>query len=71
MRKYFLFLFVFCVHSIFAKGKIKSFKQFDLSIFIIGNPNKNVENSNTHEKGYWFLPDGINAHLGYGVNHKK
>lgn len=71
MRRYFFIFFLLSAPSLFAQDKPQHFTQFDLSVPIIGNPNRDVEDPNTGEKGYWLLPDGINAHLGYGLHHEK
>ena len=49
------------------------FTQFDLSIPIKGNPNRNneyvngVENTNKN----WFVPDGLNAKFGFGIQKNR
>lgn len=54
-----------------AKTKSKpTFLQFDFSIPLTGNPDRDVVDPYTHEKGYWFIPDGLNANVGFGI-HKN
>ena len=36
-----------------------------------GNPARDEENPYTHEKGTWFLPDGLGSKFGYGIHYKK
>ncbi|WP_310381682.1 hypothetical protein [Flavobacterium sp.] len=47
-----------------------TFLQFDFSIPLTGNPDRDVVDPYTHEKGYWFIPDGLNAIVGFGI-HKN
>lgn len=56
------------------KTKISHFyTQFDFAIPIKGNPNRNddyingVENTNKN----WFIPDGLSAKIGYGIQQNR
>lgn len=49
------------------------FTQFEVAVPIKGNPNRNddyvngVENTNKD----WFIPDGLSAKIGYGIQEKR
>ncbi len=55
--------------EIIIENKINStFFQFDLSFPLKANTNKNDPN---YKNNSWFLPDGLSAKFGYGLQHKK
>ncbi|WP_395061400.1 hypothetical protein [Flavobacterium sp.] len=49
------------------------FTQFDVSIPFKGNPNRNETyvNSQENTNKNWFVPDGINAKIGYGIQENR
>ena len=57
--------------SAFSQEKKFTYSQFDVTISIKGNPDRDEENPYKQEKGTWFLPDGIGSKFGYGIYYKK
>lgn len=66
-----LALLLFSAFSAFSQNKKFTYTQFDVTVSIKGNPDRDEENPYTHEKGTWFLPDGIGSKFGYGIHYKK
>jgi hypothetical protein len=64
-----LFLFI----SLIACGQDKKFtyKQFDSTIALTGNPDRDQVDTYTNEKEPFFMPDGIGSKFGYGVHYNK
>ncbi|HEY4628951.1 MAG TPA: hypothetical protein VIH02_06710 [Flavobacterium sp.] len=56
-----LLLFTF---SALSQNKKFTYTQFDITVSIKGNPDRNLEDPYTHEKGTWFLPDGLVSRFG-------
>lgn len=55
----------------FSQDKKFTYIQFEAAVAIKGNPDSGVEDPYTHEKGSWFLPDGLNSKIGYGIHYNK
>jgi hypothetical protein len=66
-----LALFLFSVFSSFSQNKKFTYTQFDVTVSMKGNPDRDEENPYTYEKGTWFLPDGLGSKFGYGIHYKK
>lgn len=66
-----LTFFLFLTFSVFSQNKKFTYIQFDVTIPVKGNPDRNVEDQYTHEKGSWFLPDGLGTKIGYGIHYRK
>lgn len=66
-----LLLFILISSSAFSQSKKFTYTQFDVTVAFVGNPNANVVDEYTREKGSWFIPDGLGTKLGYGVHYKK
>lgn len=64
----FFSLFTF---SAFSQDKKFTYIQFEVAFAIKGNPDSGEEDPYTHEKGSWFLPDGLNSKIGYGIHYNK
>jgi hypothetical protein len=56
-----------------ASGQNKKFTyaQFDITIAVTGNPNRDEVDPYTNKKQSFFIPDGIGSKFGYGVHYKK
>jgi hypothetical protein len=67
----FLSLFLLVTFSAFSQDKKFTYIQFEVAVALKGNPNSGEEDPYTHEKGTWFLPDGLNSKIGYGIHHNK
>lgn len=59
--------------TIVASGQDKkyTYTQFDITVAVTGNPNRNEVDPNTNKKQSFFIPDGIGSKFGYGVHYKK
>ena len=66
-----LTLLLLSTFSAFSQNKKFTYTQFDITVSIKGNPDRDVEDQYTHKKGSWFLPDGLGAKFGYGIHYKK
>jgi hypothetical protein len=66
-----LTLLLFSAFSAFSQNKKFTYTQFDVTVSIKGNPDRDEENPYTHEKRTWFLPDGLGSKFGYGIHYKK
>ncbi|UQD57669.1 hypothetical protein FLAK523_02625 [Flavobacterium sp. K5-23] len=55
----------------FAQNNKNTYVQFDVTIPITGNPNRDEVDPYTNKSGSWFIPDGIGSKLGYGLHFKK
>ena len=66
-----LALLLFSAFSAFSQNKKFTYTQFDVTVSIKGNPDRDEENPYTHEKRTWFLPDGLGSKFGYGIHYKK
>lgn len=62
---------LFSTFSAFSQSKKFTYTQFDVTVSIKGNPDRDLEDPYTHEKGSWFLPDGLGSKFGYGIHYKK
>lgn len=51
--------------------KKTTFTQFDLAVPLKANANYGEINQFGTRNDYWFLPNGINAKFGYGIQHQK
>lgn len=54
-----------------AQDKKYTYTQFDVALFLKGNPDRGEEDPYTNKKESWLLPDGLSAKLGYGIHHNK
>lgn len=71
MKRYFTTLLFFIgITTAIAQTK-KTYTQFEITVPLKGNPDRDQVNNYTHEKGSWFIPDGISAKLGCGLHYKK
>jgi hypothetical protein len=52
------------------KNKI-TFTQFEVSVPLQGNKNRGEVYPDGSSNNSWFLPDGVNANLGYGLHFNK
>lgn len=71
---FFINSYVFCQENKDNSSKISHFfTQFDVSIPFKGNPNRNETYVNGQENTNknWFVPDGINAKIGYGIQENR
>lgn len=72
--KILIFMLFFSYSSYSQEETIKedeinpTFFQFDLSFPLKVNTNRNDPN---YKNNSWFLPDGLSAKFGYGLQHKK
>jgi hypothetical protein len=66
-----LTVLLFSTFSVFSQNKKFTYTQFDVTVSIKGNPDRDEEDPYTHEKGTWFLPDGLGSKFGYGIHYKK
>ena len=66
-----LTVLLFFTFSVFSQNKKFTYTQFDVTVSIKGNPDRDEENPYTHEKETWFLPDGLGSKFGYGIHYKK
>ena len=66
-----LLLFILLPFTAHSQSTKFTYTQFDITVAIRGNPDANVVDEYTQKKGTWFLPDGLGAKLGYGVDYKK
>ena len=72
------FLFLFSTFS-FSQQKISfesfnddyKFTQFELSLPLAANPNRDQVDENTNEKQSFFILDGICAKFGYGIHYEE
>ena len=71
---FFLSSFAFSQESEEVNTKISHFfTQFDVTIPIVGNPDAHKEyiNGIKNTNRNWFVPDGINAKIGYGIQQSR
>jgi hypothetical protein len=57
--------------SAFSQNKKFTYIQFDVAIPIKGNPELEETVANGSKNSSWFLPDGLNTKIGYGVHYNK
>lgn len=79
----FLFSFLFVAHAfsqtVFTTTKLDTTKtkpkftytQFDITLALTGNPDAGTVNEYTKDKESWFIPDGVGAKMGYGLQYNK
>ncbi len=68
----FIFQIGFSQESQNTDDKAKhTYVKFDLSMPFKANPNAGEIDPYTGEKGYWFVPDGLNARVGFGAHYDK
>lgn len=65
-----LYAFLFTSVSYAQANKI-TYTQFEITIPLKGNPDRDVVDPYTNKKGSFFLPDGIGSKIGYGIHYKK
>lgn len=72
MKTLLIILFTLFVSLIVFSQKNKTtVTQFDVSVPLISNPDRDVLDPDTGEYGYWFLPDGLNANFGVEIHKTK
>ncbi len=68
-------VFVLClflpIYSVFSQSNKKAYTQFDISIPLKGNPNRENPEINTSKNNSFFIPDGLSSKFGYGYHHNK
>jgi hypothetical protein len=68
-------ILIFCLflpyYSIISQNNIKTYTQFDISIPLKGNPNRENPEINTSKNNSFFIPDGLSSKFGYGFHHNK
>ena len=57
--------------SVFSQSKKFTYIQFDVAIAIKGNQDRGETDLNGTTNNLWFLPDGLNSKLGYGIHYNK
>ena len=67
----YLLLFYIISFMAFSQDKKITYTQFDVTIALTGNPNRDEVDPYTNKKQSFFIPDGIGSKFGYGVHHKK
>lgn len=72
MRKSIL---IFCLflpfYSVVSQNNLKTYTQFDISIPLKGNPNRDNPDTNNTKNNSFFIPDGLSSKFGYGFYHNK
>jgi hypothetical protein len=73
MKKRLLILLLSLFITVVASGQDKkcTYTQFDITVAVTGNPNRNEVDPYTNKKQSFFIPDGIGSKFGYGVHYKK
>lgn len=66
-----LVLFIFLSAVAFSQDKQFTYTQFDITVALTGNPNRDEVDPYTNKKQSFFIPDGIGSKFGYGVHYKK
>ncbi len=54
-----------------SQNKKFTYIQFDITTAFRGNPDANVVDQRTKQKGSWFVPDGLGTRIGYGFHYNK
>lgn len=67
----YLILFLFLSTMAFSQDKKFTYTQFDVTVALTGNPNRNEVDPYTNKKQSFFIPDGIGSKFGYGVHYNK
>ncbi len=63
---------VFSMKKFDTKSKPKyTYFQFDITLALKGNPNAGETNEYSQKKESWFLPDGLDSKIGYGLHYNK
>jgi hypothetical protein len=55
----------------YAQNNKNTYVQFDVTLPLKGNPDREEVDPYTKEKGTWFVPDGIGSKIGYGIHYNK
>ena len=66
-----LVLFLFLSTIAFSQDQSFTYMQFDITIALTGNPNRDEVDPYTNKKQSFLIPDGIGSKFGYGVRYKK
>ena len=66
-----LLLFLFLSTLAFSQNKKFTYTQFDVTVALTGNPNRDQVDPYTNKKQSFFIPDGIGSKFGYGVHYNK
>jgi hypothetical protein len=66
-----LTVLLFFTFSAFSQNKKFTYIQFDVAIPIKGNPERGETDANGNKNSSWFLPDGLNSKIGYGLHYNK
>jgi hypothetical protein len=66
-----LIVLLFFTFSAFSQNKKFTYIQFDVAIPIKGNSERGETDANGNKNSSWFLPDGLNTKIGYGVHYNK
>lgn len=67
----YLLLFYIISSVAFSQDKKVTYTQFDVTIALTGNPNRDEVDPYTNKKQSFFIPDGIGSKFGYGVHYNK
>jgi hypothetical protein len=63
--------FLFFTTVSYAQNNKKTYIQFEVTLPLKGNPDREEVDPYTNETGSWFLPDGIGSKIGYGIHYNK
>lgn len=55
----------------YSQDKTFTYTQFDVTLALTGNPDRDQVDTYTGEKQSFFIPDGIGSKFGYGVHYNK
>lgn len=72
--KHFLLVFTFLFFislSVQSQNKKITYLQFDISASLTGNPDRDKTEDYPDQERSWFIPDGLGAKIGYGIQYKK
>ena len=67
----YLLLFYIISSMAFSQNKKFTYTQFDVTVALTGNPNRDEVDPYTNKKQSFFIPDGIGSKFGYGVHYNK
>lgn len=67
----YLLLFLFISTIVLSQNKKISYTQFDVTIALTGNPNRDEVDPYTNKKQPFFIPDGFGSKFGYGLHYNR